>query len=59
MKDDMPITVAVKVGIRADGEITRLTITQDGAEICLTYDQARSLVTTINARLPQRDGVTK
>ena len=53
MKPDLPITVQRKVGIRADGEITRLTISQRGCgEMQLTEEQARVLVQQIGLLLP-------
>ena len=52
-KESMPIQVRFRVGIRSDGEITRVRIVQADQEVQLTWAQAASLVSELQKRLPK------
>jgi len=52
-KAPMPITLSTATGIRSDGEIIRLKISQEGQEIYLTQEQAESLATELRRRFPK------
>lgn len=52
LKEETPVTLAFKVGIRCDGEITRVTITQANTEIQLTEAQAIMLGQQLHIRYP-------
>lgn len=51
-KDPMPIRVRFKKGIRTDGAIEAVCITQASQELRLTVEQAKSLAVQINLRFP-------
>lgn len=46
-----PLTVSFKAGLRTDGGIIRVSLTQFEAHVDLTAEQAISLARTIRARL--------
>ena len=48
--EQMPITVSFKKGLRTDGELEEVTITQANDELRLTGEQAVSLAKTIMAK---------
>jgi len=50
-KEAMPIQVRFNAAIRSDGELVRITIVQNGQEVCLTIQQAKSLLEQIKQRL--------
>lgn len=52
-KEPMAISVRSGIaGIRVDGEINRMEVTQGNQTICLTENQARTLAITINQKFP-------
>jgi hypothetical protein len=50
MPDPEPINVYFRIGIRSDGDISQLTVTQNTNEITLTREQAISLANEIKRR---------